>query len=116
MYKLLILISPAAEGPALDKGWPEFLHHAEAMPGLQREAAGQVTQHLYGQMPVGRVHELFFENRAALQAAMSSTAGVEAGKVLQRITGGHITLLIVEHREDSIENLRQYRQQPPHTA
>ena len=43
MYKLMILIPPAAEGPALDEGWPEFLYSAERMPGLVREASVRVT-------------------------------------------------------------------------
>ncbi len=111
MHKLMIFIPSTAAGPFLDDGWPEFLHHAEAMPGLLREATSQVEQHLVGDLRFSRVHELFFENRAALQSAMGSPAGMEAGRVLQQITRGQVTLLIAEHHEDSIENLMQYRQQ-----
>jgi len=111
MHKLMILIPPFVDDATLDEGWPEFLHHAEAMPGLLREATVQVEQHLIGDLRVSRVHELFFENRAALQSAMSSPAGLEAGRVLQQITRGQVPLLIARHNEDSIENLMQYRQQ-----
>ena len=111
MYKLMILIPSAAAGPSLDDGWPDFLRHAEKMPGLLREATTQVVQPLYGPVSFVRVHELFFENRAALDSAMRSPAGLEAGRVLQQITRGQMTLLIAEHHEDSIENLMQYRQQ-----
>jgi hypothetical protein len=111
MYKLMILIPPFVDDSTLDEGWPEFLRHAEMMPGLQREATAQVEQHLIGDLHVSRVHELYFESRAALQSAMRSPAGMEAGRVLQQITRGQVTLLIARHNEDSIENLMQYRQQ-----
>lgn len=110
MHKLLILIPPSVEGPALDAGWPEFLHHAERMPGLIREASVRVTSQLFGDHPVSMVHELFFEDQPALQEAMRSPEGLAAGQVLQQITQGRMTLLLAEHREDDIENLRQYRQ------
>ena len=110
MHKLMILIPPDAEGPALDAGWPEFLHHAERMPGLIREATVRVTSQLFGDHSVGMMHELFFEDQLALQKAMRSPEGLEAGQILQQITQGRMTLLLAEHREDDIENLKQYRQ------
>jgi uncharacterized protein (TIGR02118 family) len=110
MHKLMILIPPTAEGPVLDAGWPEFLHHAERMPGLIREATVRVTSQLFGNHPVSMVHELFFEDQAALQEAMRSPEGLAAGQSLQHITQGRMTLLLAEHREDDIENLKQYRQ------
>ncbi|HBX68152.1 MAG TPA: hypothetical protein DEH25_01855 [Chloroflexi bacterium] len=110
MYKLIILIPPVAEGLALDEGWPEFLHNAERMPGLLREASIRVTAQLFGDHPVSTLHELFFADQTALQAAMSSPEGLAAGQILQQITRGQMTLLIAEHREDEAENLRQYRQ------
>ena len=110
MYKLMILIPPEVEGPAFDEAWPEFLHMAERMPGLLREASVRITTQLFGDHQVGMVHELFFENQQDLHAAMSSPAGETAGKILQQLTQGQMTLLIAEHREDDIENLRQYHQ------
>lgn len=108
MHKLMILISPEAEGPHLDEGWPQFLHKAERMPGLLREATVRVQAHLFGAYPLGMLHELFFKDQAALESAMRSPDGLAAGQILQQITGGQFTLLIAEHREDTIENLRQY--------
>ena len=74
-----------------------------------REATVRVTTQLFGDHPVGMVHELFFENQHDLHAAMSSPEGEAAGQILQQLTQGLMTLLIAEHREDDIENLRQYR-------
>jgi uncharacterized protein (TIGR02118 family) len=109
MYKLMILIPPEITGPAFDEAWPEFLHNAERMPGLVREASIRVITQLSGNCPVGLAHELFFESQQDLHAAMSSPEGESAGQILQQITQGKMTLLMAEHREDDIENLRQYR-------
>jgi len=110
MYKLVILIHPAAEGPAFDEGWPEFLHTAENMPGLRYEATVRVITRLFGDHEISMMHELFFESHHDLQEAMLSPQGLAAGQILQQLTQGQMTLLIAEHRQDDIENLRQYRQ------
>jgi hypothetical protein len=114
MYKLMILIEPAANGSTLDEGWPEFLRQAERMPGLLREASVLVRRALAGRYEIAQVHELFFETAEALYQAMASPPGQEAGQILQRITAGQMTLLIAEHREDQIENIRKYRETPSH--
>ncbi len=110
MYKLMIIIPPKIIGPDFDAGWPEFLHQAESMPGLLREATVRVTSSLFGTQEIDTVHELFFETLADLQAAMASSGGLAAGQIIQQLTQGQMTLLVAEHREDDIENLRQYRQ------
>lgn len=110
MYKLMIVIPPHIEEPVSDASWPDFLHAAESMPGLQREATVRVAASLYGAQEIGMVHELFFETVADLQEAMRSPEGLAAGEIIQQLTQGQMTLLIAEHREDDIENLRQYRQ------
>jgi hypothetical protein len=110
MYKLMIIVPPTIEDPLLNAGWPDFLHAAESMPGLQREASVRVAASLYGTQEISMVHELFFETLSDLQEAMRSPEGLAAGEIIQQITQGQMTLLIAEHREDDIENLRQYRQ------
>lgn len=110
MYKLMIVIPKNIEGPELDAGWPDFLHAAEGMPGLLREAAVRITDSLYGTQEVGMIHELYFDTQADLQTAMASPEGIAAGQIIQQLTEGQMTLLVAEHREDDIENLRKYRQ------
>lgn len=112
MHKLVILIEPPADPFAFDDGWPAFLHLAEAMPGLVREAAARVSSALYGSYNVSMIHELFFATSEDLQQALTSPQGQAAGRALQQITGGRMTLLVAEHREDSIENLRKYGAKP----
>jgi len=110
MHKLILLVGAVADSRGFNEGWPEFLHHAEEMPGLIREAAIRVNATLFGDQDIRLIHELFFETQEALRSALISPQGRLAGGILQRITGGQVTLLTAEHREDDIENLRKYRQ------
>jgi hypothetical protein len=40
---------------------------------------------------------------------MQSPDGLLAGQIIQELTQGQMTLLVGEHREDDIENLRNYQ-------
>ena len=110
MYKLMIVVPPNIINQAFDTGWPEFLHQAESMPGLLRETSVRVVGSLYGDQEIDMVHELYFDTLEDLQNAMRAPEGLAAGQIIQQLTQGQMTLLIAEHREDDIENLRQYRQ------
>jgi hypothetical protein len=110
MFKLVILIEPLGDRLAFDGMWPEFLHLAEAMPNLRREATSQVRQPLLG-APYLMMHELFFDNYADLENAMNSEPGKQAGRLIQRLTGSRMALFIAEHSEDSLENIHAHTQQ-----
>ncbi len=109
MYKLVILIEALDDWPAFEAGWPDFLHHAERMPGLRREATRRVAGTLYGQPTYALMHELFFDSAEAAQQALSSPPGRQAGKQLQEITRGKMALFFADHKEDDIENIRKYQ-------
>ncbi len=113
MYKLVILVEDLEDRALFDRGWPEFLRYAEAMPGLRRESTSQVAHVLYGLKPIALIHELFFEDRRAAHEALDSPAGRNAGQTLQAITGGRMTLLLADHLEDSIENIVRARHTRP---
>jgi hypothetical protein len=110
MYKLIILIEELADTQGFEKDWPEFLKLAEAMPGLQRETTSWSEGMIYGNYQVTMIHELYFNDRDSLQRAMESTAGQAAGRLLQRITNGQMTLLFAHHLEDDLENIRAFRE------
>lgn len=109
MYKLIILIEPPNDPSVFDETWPLFLREAERMPGLVREATVRVDHTLFGSLQVSMIHELFFDTLAELQMAMNSTFGQISGNVLQRITEGRMSLLVAEHREDDMANIRKYQ-------
>jgi hypothetical protein len=109
MVKLVILIEALEDSVRFEADWPQFLYHAERMPGLTREASSQVDFMLYGAASYIKMHELFFDSSAVAQQAMSSLHGQAAGRVLQQITGGKLALFFVDYKEDTIENIRRYQ-------
>lgn len=113
MYKLVILIEPQIDLSAFERVWPEFLKRAEEMPGLLRETTSHVDRLLHGHYHVSMVHELYFESMQAALDAMSSPEGERAGKVLQTITTGKVTLLLADHLEDELANIKQYEKPSP---
>jgi hypothetical protein len=108
MYKLVILIDTTAI-PHFHVFWPRFLHAAENIPGLRREATSRVNKVLYGDIEYSMIHELFFDTLAALNAGLASEPGKEAGMLLQEMTGGKVNLLIADHAEDDMANIRKYK-------
>ena len=111
MYKLVILIEPQQDWQEFEQAWPKFLKLAEKMPGLIRETTSPVDRLLHGHYHVAMIHELYFESLQAAQDAMASPAGEEAGKTLQIITAGKVTLLFAEHLEDELKNIQAHHSQ-----
>jgi uncharacterized protein (TIGR02118 family) len=112
MHKLVILVELPPDDTSFDETWPQFLRLSEQMPGLIREATCRVEYILYGDYEPVLLHELFFDSVDAIQQAMSSPEGQGAGEILQRMSGGRLTLLVADHKEDDLENIRKYRDQP----
>ena len=108
MYKLIILIESTAT-PGFHDIWPRFLHAAENIPGLRRESTSRISQVLFGDAQYTLVHELYFDTLPALHAGLASPSGKEAGKLLQDMTAGRVKLLIADHSQDELENIRRYR-------
>lgn len=105
MQKLVILIHVPVEDELFEAGWPEFLRHAEHMPGLLRESTSRVSHVLFGETAPTIIHELFFESLGSLEYAMQSESGKKAGAILQRITQSRFSLMFADHHEDTGENL-----------
>jgi uncharacterized protein (TIGR02118 family) len=108
MHKLVILIEPPDDWAVFDEAWPEFLHSAESMPGLCREATSRVDSFLYGERAFALMHELFFDTLEDAQRAMLSDQGRQTGKILQEISRGRMTLFFADHKEDDLDNLRKF--------
>lgn len=112
MYKLVIMIGPLDNWAAFEEAWPRFLNQVEGMPGLLREATSRVDTILYGSAPVAFIHELYFDSLEAARQAMASPAGSAAGKLLQAMTRGQVTLFLADHKEDELENILKYKKPP----
>ena len=109
MHKLVIMVEQLPDEAQFDEMWPEFLHVSERMPGLSMEATCRVEGNIYGSYQPALLHELFFESVDDIKQAMSSPEGRTAGELLQRMTGGRMSLIIADHKEDNIENIRRYQ-------
>jgi uncharacterized protein (TIGR02118 family) len=108
MHKLVILIRDLDDWNAFDAGWPSFLHHAEGMPGLRKEAISHVERFLYGDSVYVRMYELYFDSLQEAERALSSQQGQAAGHLLQQLTAGRMVLFFAEHKEDDLDNIRRY--------
>jgi len=109
MYKLVIIIERIEDLATFSNLWPQFLHQAESMPGLRRETTSQVDGLVYGEGEISMIHELYFDSRQEAHQAMASLHGQAAGRLLQTLTGGRLTLLFADHKEDDLENIRKHK-------
>lgn len=105
MHKLVISIEQMDDMSAFDEAWPGFLRLAESMPGLRRETFSRVDEQLFGQTCPGLIFELYFDSPESARAAMASPAGREAGRLLQQITNGRISLFLADHKENIPGNI-----------
>lgn len=117
MHNLIILFELPDNGRAVtyhneqnfQLNWQKFLGLAEKMPGLRRETVSRVERMLFGR-PEGElvlIHELLFDSKEALDAAMQSPEGQAAGTFLQSFTGGRVVLLLAEHMEARAGDFRK---------
>jgi uncharacterized protein (TIGR02118 family) len=116
MHKLVIMVELLKDETRFDEMWPEFLHVSERMPGLVKEATCRVESTLFGSFQPALLHELYFKSVSDIQKAMSSPEGRAAGELLQQMTGGNMSLIIADHKEDAIENIRRYQRGNDHEA
>jgi uncharacterized protein (TIGR02118 family) len=112
MHKLVILVELPQDSSTFEETWPQFLHLSERMPGLLREATCHVEYVLFGDYQPALLHELYFESVEAIQQAMGSPEGQAAGEILQRMSGGRLSLFIADHKEDDLENIRKFQDLP----
>ena len=109
MYKLVILFLPPLAWSAFDKGWQKFLGLAEQMPGLRKEVVSDIDEQVFGpaSMNYKKLHELYFDSREALEDALTSETGQEAGQWLQSFTQGRFLLFIAKHMEATPEQFKK---------
>ncbi len=108
MYKLVILFMETFSPAAFDPGWQQFLALVEKMPGLREEVVSDMQEWVFGppQLKIRRIHELYFESREALDAALRSEAGQKAAEWLHQFTQGRVLILIAEHRKATADEFK----------
>lgn len=97
MVKLVALYSTPPDPEAFDRHYHEVhLPLIERWPGLRRLEAGKVTGAPGGPAPFYLVAEMYFDDAAALRAALRSPEGRAAGDDLQTFAPGLVTMMYVQ--------------------
>ncbi len=102
MHKLTIFFYTPPSNQEFDQqSWQKFMGLAEKMPDLRRETVSDVDEFIFGGQGRGyaKIHEFYFDSRAALDAALQSEAGQAAGAFLHEFTHKRFTMIIAEHKE-----------------
>ena len=109
MYKLVILFLQPFAWASFEQGWQKFLGLAEQMPGLRKEAVGDIEELVFGPPNINykKVHELHFDSRENLEAALNSEAGQKAGQWLHSFTQGQFLLMVAHHMEAKPEEFKK---------
>jgi len=114
MYKLVIIFFQPVAWATFDQGWQKFLGLVEQIPGLKKEAVADVEGMVFGPAYYNfkKIHELYFDSREALEAALASEAGQAAGSWLHSFTQGKFVSLIVRHMEATPEQFKKDIEDP----
>ena len=110
MYKLLIIFLQSFTAPeTFVMGWQKFLGLAEQMPGLRKEVISDSEEVVFGprNLSYKKIHELYFDSRDDLDAALASEAGQKAGQWLHSFTQGQFVLTIARHMEATPDEFKK---------
>lgn len=109
MYKLLILFLQPMTSATFERGWQKFLGLAEQMPGVRKEAVAEIDELVFSppNLNFKKVHEVYFDSREDLEAALDSEAGQMAGRWLHSFTQGQFLLMIARHMEATPEEFKK---------
>jgi len=97
MYKLTILFYQKHD--QLDR--ERFMLLAEKMPGLRREIVSDVDEIIFSVAGrcYNKINEFYFDSRAALNVALQSEEGQDAGAWLHEFTSKRFSMVVAEHKE-----------------
>jgi uncharacterized protein (TIGR02118 family) len=100
MVKVTILFKQPADETTFETRYNANLALMEQLPGLQRRQACFVLGSPAGRSPYYRILELYFEDAAAMDAALRSPEGVKAGADLVAFMGQNAEVIFAEVFEE----------------
>jgi uncharacterized protein (TIGR02118 family) len=100
MVKLSILFRQPADEMAFESHYNYSLALLEKLPGLRRRQACLVFGSPSGKSPFHRILELYFDDNNALDVALRSPEGQEAGATLMKYMGQSADLIFSEVFEE----------------
>lgn len=103
MIKLTFVFRRPKHIADFEEHWAnEFVPLVEQLPGLCRVSVAVVIGEPSGPSNFFKLHELYFSDRAALDAALASAQGVQAEQLLKTFAADITTLLFSEHFEEDV--------------
>jgi uncharacterized protein (TIGR02118 family) len=101
MHKLMVVFRSSDDSLRLETQWStEFVARAERMPGLRRVSVSRVVGGPGGATDIKLLHELYFDDLEALQVALASEQGQEAGRALIAFAGEDVSIYFAQHLEE----------------
>ncbi len=100
MVKLMLLFKRPANEMAFEARYADNLALLERLPNILRRQANMVLGSPQGESPYYRILELYFDDFLALDAALTSPAGKEAGRDLMQYAGDVVELVFADVFED----------------
>jgi uncharacterized protein (TIGR02118 family) len=97
MVKLVALYKKPADPAAFDKAYFEtHIPLVHKVPGLRRVEVARITGAPRGEPEFYLMAEMYFEDKAAMDRAMSSPENAEAGKNLMGFARGLVMFMFAE--------------------
>jgi uncharacterized protein (TIGR02118 family) len=101
VHKLMLLFRRPEDVDGFEQRWShEFVPRVERLPGIRRVTVSRIYGSPSGSADLHLVHEIFFDDADALQKALVSPEGVDAGRTLIHIAGDFVSLCFAEHLEE----------------
>jgi uncharacterized protein (TIGR02118 family) len=97
VHKLILVFRPPIDPTIFERRWSdEFVPLAERMPGLRRVSLARAYGGPTGPTDVYLVHEFYFDDSSALQQAMVSAEGQQAGRALMGFAARQVSLTFAD--------------------
>lgn len=101
MHKLILIFHQPPDLESFEDRWSnDFVPVVEKMPGIRRVAVSRVMGGLSAHSDILLIHEIFFDDRRALEAGMSSEMGRQAGEALVKLAGERVEVLFGQHLQE----------------
>jgi uncharacterized protein (TIGR02118 family) len=100
MFKFMILFNKPAVPKTFENSYNDFLALVERMPEIRRRQVINVQGSPAGTTKLFRILEVYFDDQAAMEEALRSEAGQEAGAELRRFRQGSYELIFAEVFEE----------------
>ena len=97
----MILFRSHARTAEYDEKYNTFLVSVERIPNIRRKEVSDVFNAPHGMIPFSEVIELYFDDREALESALMSEPGLEAGRFLVEFKGAETVTLFANVLEES---------------